>query len=88
VLLVCGVRCPQVGTITMDQTLIDVTELRGRVELGDDVVLIGREGDEVASADALAETLGTIHYEVVTAIGPRVPRIASGGDGGPPGAAR
>jgi len=86
--LVRGVRCPQVGTITMDQTLVDVTELRGRVELGDDVVLIGREGDEVVSADALAETLGTIHYEVVTAIGPRVPRIALGSDGGPPGAAR
>jgi alanine racemase len=82
--LVRGVRCPQVGTITMDQTLVDVTELRGRVETGDDVVLIGRDGDEVASADVLAETLGTINYEVVTAIARRVPRVAAGGpaDGG------
>jgi len=77
--LVHGARCPQVGTITMDQTLVDVTALRGRVELGDDVVLIGSDGDEVASADALAETLATIPYEVVTAIARRVPRIATGG---------
>jgi alanine racemase len=63
---------------TMDQTLVDVTSLRGEVELGDEVVLIGRQGDQTASADALAETLGTIHYEVVTAISRRVPRIASG----------
>ena len=86
-MLVRGVRCPQVGTITMDQTLIDVTELRGRVELGDEVVLIGRDGDEVVRADALAETLATISYEIVTAIARRVPRIASGGDGEPEDAA-
>ncbi|MEN8161406.1 MAG: alanine racemase, partial [Myxococcota bacterium] len=75
--LVGGVRCRQVGTITMDQTLADVTALRGRVELGDPVVLIGRQGDETVTADALAETLGTINYEIVTAISARVPRVAS-----------
>lgn len=87
--LVRGVRCPQVGTITMDQTLVDVTALRGEIELGDEVVLIGRQGDETASVDALAETLGTIHYEVVTAIARRVPRLPSadedGARGSPPG---
>jgi alanine racemase len=77
--LVHGVRCPQVGTITMDQTLVDVTELRGQVEAGDDAVLIGREGDAELRADALAASLGTIHYEIVTSIARRVPRIASGG---------
>jgi alanine racemase len=66
----------------MDQTLVDVTELRGQVALGDEVVLIGRQGDETASADALAETLGTINYEVVTAISRRVQRIASGTSSG------
>jgi alanine racemase len=86
--LVRGTRCPQVGTITMDQALVDVTSLRGQVELGDEVVLIGRQGDQTASAEALAQTLGTIHYEVVTAIARRVPRLAVGGDGGPPGTAR
>jgi alanine racemase len=75
--LVGGVRCPQVGTITMDQTLADVTALRGRVELGDEVVLIGRQDGETVTADALAEALGTINYEVVTAISDRVPRIAA-----------
>ena len=75
-MLVQGVRCPQVGAITMDQTLADVTALRGRVALGDEVVLIGRQGDERVTADALAEILGTINYEIVTAISDRVPRLA------------
>lgn len=75
--LVRGVRCPQVGTITMDQTLADVTGLRGRVALGDDAILIGREGAEALGADALAETLGTISYEIVTSIARRVPRLAT-----------
>jgi alanine racemase len=83
--LVRGVRCPQVGTITMDQTLVDVTALRGDIELGDEVVLIGRQGDQIASADALAEALGTIHYEVVTAIARRVPRLPSADEDGPRG---
>jgi len=78
--LVRGIRCPQVGTITMDQTLVDVTSLRGQLELGDEVVLIGRQGDQTLTASALAETLGTIHYEVVTSIARRVPRIASDPD--------
>ena len=73
--LVRGVRCPQVGCITMDQSLIDVTALRGRVELGDEAVLIGRQGQEEISADELAERLGTINYEVVTGIAARVPRL-------------
>lgn len=76
--LVGGRRCPQVGTITMDQTLVDVSRLRGRVELGDEVVLIGRQGPEELTADQMAQWLGTINYEVVTAISRRVPREASG----------
>lgn len=73
--LVRGVRCRQVGIITMDQTLVDVTELRDRVALGDEAVLIGSQGDETLGADALAEALGTVNYEVVTAISRRVPRV-------------
>jgi alanine racemase len=83
--LVRGVRCPQVGTITMDQTLVDVTALRGEIELGDEVVLIGRQGDEIASADVLAQALGTVHYEVVTAIARRVPRLPSADEDSPRG---
>ncbi|UCH41268.1 MAG: alanine racemase [Gammaproteobacteria bacterium] len=73
--LVRGIRCPQVGRITMDQSLIDVTVLRGRVELGDEVVIIGRQGEEEIFADELAGKLGTINYEIVSAIAARVPRI-------------
>lgn len=75
-LLIRGVRCPQVGRITMDMTLVDVTKLRGEVELGDEVVIIGQQGNEEVTADELAEMLGTINYEVVTGISHRVPRVA------------
>lgn len=72
--LVRGVRCPQVGRITMDMSLIDVSELRGKVSLSDEVVIIGTQGMETVTADAIAKTLGTINYEIVTAISHRVPR--------------
>jgi alanine racemase len=75
--LVRGVRCPQVGHITMDMSLIDVTALRGQIELGDEVVLIGRQGAEEITADELAVKLNTINYEVVTSIQDRVPRVAT-----------
>ncbi len=73
--LVRGIRCPQVGRITMDMSLIDVTALRGQVEPGDEVVLIGAQGEAEVTADELAAKLGTINYEVVTCISHRVPRV-------------
>ncbi|MDJ0848027.1 MAG: alanine racemase [Myxococcota bacterium] len=83
--LIHGRRCPQVGTITMGQCLVDVTALRGRVSLGDLVTLIGRQDDEAVTADELAARLGTINYEIVTAIQRRVPRIAVDGGDAPVG---
>ena len=74
--LVRGVRCPQVGRITMDMSLVDVTALRGQVALGDEAVIIGRQGQDMVTADELAEKLATINYEVVTRISHRVPRVA------------
>jgi alanine racemase len=74
--LVRGVRCPQVGRITMDMSLIDVTALRGQVKLGDEIVIIGRQDSAEITADELAARLGTINYEVVTCISHRVPRLA------------
>jgi alanine racemase len=74
--LVRGVRCPQVGRITMDMSLIDVTALRGQVETGDEVVVIGQQGNEKITAEELAAKLGTINYEIVTCISHRVPRVA------------
>lgn len=74
--LVRGMRCHQVGRITMDMSLIDVTALRGQVQLGDEAVIIGRQGTAAISADELASKLGTINYEIVTGISHRVPRVA------------
>jgi alanine racemase len=68
-------RCPQIGRITMDMCLVDVTALRGRVNLGDEVVIIGVQQPTEITADELAENQGTINYEIATAISHRVPRI-------------
>jgi alanine racemase len=76
--LIHGVRCPQVGRITMDMSLVDVTLLRGRVELGEEAVIIGRQGQNEITADELAAKLGTINYEIVTGISHRVPRVVVG----------
>jgi alanine racemase len=86
--LVKGRRAPQVGTICMDMCLIDVTNIPG-VAVGDEVVLLGRQGEERVSAEELASLLGTISYEVYCAVGARVPRVfhGDGGPGGPRGAA-
>lgn len=73
--LVNGMRCPLVGRVTMDMSLIDVTPLRGRVQNGDEVVIIGHQGDEEVTADELARRTGTINYEIVTAISQRVSRV-------------
>lgn len=70
--LVHGRRFPIAGSVTMDQLMVDVGDVP--VEVGDDVVLLGRQGDEEITASEWAEHLGTIAYEVVTGIGPRVPR--------------
>lgn len=77
-ILIGGRRCPQVGRITMDMSLVDVTALRGEVGLGDEAVVIGRQGGEEITADELAGKLGTINYEIVTCIARRVPRVAVG----------
>jgi alanine racemase len=73
--LVRGQRAPVVGRVCMDQTMIDVTDVPG-VRQGDEVVLIGAQGDQHISAEEVAERLGTINYEVVSAILARVPREA------------
>jgi alanine racemase len=56
----------------MDQLMVDVGD--ASVEVGDEVVLLGRQGDEQVTAAEWAERLDTIPYEIVTGIGPRVPR--------------
>ena len=73
--LVRGRRAPIVGRVCMDQTMIDVTHIPP-ARVGDEVVLIGRQGDERITAEDVAARLGTINYEVVSAILPRVPRVS------------
>lgn len=70
--LINGKRCPIVGTICMDQFMVDLTEVN-HVELGDEVVILGSQGDEKISAEEIGDIAGTISIEVVTRIGKRVP---------------
>jgi alanine racemase len=70
--LVGGRRVPIAGTVTMDQILLDVGDMP--VEVGDEVVLIGRQGDASVTASDWSDRLATIPYEIVCGIGPRVPR--------------
>lgn len=72
--LVRGQRVPIVGTVCMDQTMIRVDRLR-EVRVGDEVVLIGQQGDDEITAEEVAGWLGTINYEVVSEILARVPRV-------------
>lgn len=71
--LVRGEYAPIVGKVSMDVTTIDVTEI-AHAEIGDEVVLIGCRQDRCISAWEMARTLDTIPYEVLCAIGKRVPR--------------
>ena len=71
--LVRGKRARQIGTICMDQMMIDLTNVPD-AEVGDDVVLIGTQGAETITADELAEKAGTISYEILLSISERVPR--------------
>jgi len=72
--LVRGKRCPLLGRVTMDLIVIDVSGLDD-VEVGDDVVLMGRDGTEEIPCSELGEKAGTITWEIVTRIGARVRRV-------------
>ncbi len=71
--LIHGRRYPLAGTVTMDQLLVDVGD--DPVEVGDDVVLLGRQGAETVTADEWARLAGTITWEILCGIGARVPRV-------------
>jgi len=63
-----------VGRVCMDQTMLNVSHIPN-VRVGDEVVLIGCQGDVAITAEEVADWLGTINYEVVSEILARVPRI-------------
>jgi alanine racemase len=71
--LVRGRRAPLIGVVSMDAITVDVTEVPG-VQPGDIATLIGADGDQRIAAEDVAEWSGTISYEVLTSIGPRVER--------------
>ena len=73
-MLVRGKRCPLLGRVTMDLMVIDVSDLP-EATVGDEVVLMGRQGDEEIPASELADRAGTIHWEITTRIGSRVRRV-------------
>jgi len=72
--LLAGRRCPIIGRVNMDLTCVDVTDAPAARE-GSAAVVIGRQGEETISAQAVADRLGTIPYEILCALGPRVPRV-------------
>lgn len=77
--LVHGQIAPIRGRVCMDQTLIDVTDIAAArpVRQGDEVVIIGRQGDLEISAEAAGRRIGSINYDVVSRILARVPRVVS-----------
>jgi alanine racemase len=75
--LVQGKRCPILGRISMDQMLVDVSSI-GNVGIGDEVTLIGAQGNDVIGVSEVAAWCGTIPWEVLTNITYRVPRVYQG----------
>ncbi len=72
--LIRGHRHPLVGTVSMDNVTVALGGSEPQAEVGDEVVLIGAQGDERILAEEVARRMGTINYEVTTGLLPRVPR--------------
>lgn len=72
--LIGGRRVPVIGRVSMDHTMVDVGHIENP-KVGDEVVLIGAQGNEAIGAEELAQRCGTISYEIVCAISKRVPRL-------------
>jgi alanine racemase len=75
--LLRGQYVPQIGAITMDQIMLDVTNLPD-VEVGEIVTLIGKDRENSISADDWAKTLGTISWEILCSFKHRLPRVSTG----------
>ena len=71
--MIHGKRAKILGRICMDQMIADVTDIPD-VKTGDEVILIGRDGNEKITAENLAEWSGTISYEILLSVGSRVKR--------------
>ncbi|WP_046225538.1 alanine racemase [Paenibacillus dauci] len=76
--LIRGHRVPVIGTICMDQCMVSLksfAENAEEIQIGEEVVLIGRQQEQIITADDLASALGTINYEIICMLASRVPRV-------------
>lgn len=78
--LVRGRRAPLVGTVSMDMTMVDVSHIPD-AHVGDEVVLLGRQGDDEITLAQLAEFASTVPHELLVQLGGRTPRVYSGSGG-------
>ena len=72
--LIEGKRARIIGRVCMDKIMVDLTEVEN-VRIGSEVIIIGKQGEEIVSAEEIAKKVGTINYEIVTRISWRVPRV-------------
>ena len=72
--LIRGKRAPIVGRVCMDQFMVDVTEIEG-VSFGDNVTLIGKDGNETITVEDLSALSGRFNYEFICDLGKRIPRV-------------
>jgi len=76
--LIQGQRCPLLGRVTMDQIVVDISHLDEAPACGEEVILIGRQGEETITAEEMAAKAGTIPWEILTGITSRVERVYRG----------
>jgi alanine racemase len=77
--LIAGRRCPLAGRVSMDLTSVDVTDLPAPPARGAEVVFFGSQGEARLSVDEVARAAGTVSWEILCGVGPRVPRIILSG---------
>ncbi len=73
--LINGELAPVVGTICMDQCMVDITDIDSNVKVGDEVVLFGKQMEKEIKVEELANLIGTINYEIISVVGKRIPRV-------------
>ncbi len=72
--LINGRRCPALGRVTMDQTIVDITDVPGEIRCGDPVVLVGKQGAAEISIKEFSDWADTIAWETLCSVTKRVPR--------------
>lgn len=77
--LIAGKRCPIAGRVSMDLTTVDVTDLPSPPRRGDEAVFFGLQGGARLGVDEVAAAAGTVSWEILCGVGPRVPRIILSG---------